>query len=376
MKNQLLKTLWIGVIIITLGSCKHEIKKEDAITKKPSNSFTIKGTVKNMTNGQLSLNYQKENGWGNDSITVLDGKFTFKGAVGYPSVALIGIKGTDGYPEPFFLENNQITMNIDTSAQNPITIKGSPLHDEYVNFKNITAKPFDDKLMALYEKLDTAENQDEAKLIELEIDELTNKSIELSAKYINENPDSFVAASAILDEYSYNPVVNELEPLYNNLSDNIKSSVTGAKIKEILEIAKKTSIGSKAMDLTVNDLEGNPITLSELQGKVVFLDFWASWCGPCRAENSTVKKAYAKYKDKGFEIYAVSLDVSKDDWAKAIDEDGLPWIHVSDLKNDNEAAKLYGVSAIPMNYLLDKNGVIIAKALRGEDLLEKLEEVL
>jgi len=128
------------------------------------------------------------------------------------------------------------------------------------------------------------------------------------------------------------------------------------------------------MDLTMNDTEDTPLTLSSLKGKIVLLDFWASWCGPCREENPTVKKAYAKFKDKGFEIYAISLDVKKDAWLKAIEEDGLPWLHVSDLKNDT-SAELYGVSGIPMNFLLDKDGIIIAKNLRGEALTKKLEEV-
>jgi peroxiredoxin len=141
-------------------------------------------------------------------------------------------------------------------------------------------------------------------------------------------------------------------------------------------IAKKTAVGSPAMDFTENDVNGNPVKLSSYKGKYVLLDFWASWCGPCRKENPNVVKAYNKYHDKGFDILAVSLDEKKDKWMEAIAKDGLPWTHVSDLKGwKNAAAQMYNISAVPSNLLLDKNGNIVAKDLRAEELQKKLEEI-
>jgi len=141
-------------------------------------------------------------------------------------------------------------------------------------------------------------------------------------------------------------------------------------------IAKKTAIGATAMDFTQNNTTGKPVKLSDYRGKYVLLDFWASWCGPCRAENPNVLDNYEKYHSKGLEILAVSLDDKKDAWLKAIKDDGLEWAHVSDLKGwKNEVAKKYNINAVPSNFLIDKEGKIVAVDLRGEELTQKLGEI-
>ena len=145
--------------------------------------------------------------------------------------------------------------------------------------------------------------------------------------------------------------------------------------QEQIEIAKKTGIGKFAMDFTQNDTLGMPVSLSQFRGKYVLVDFWASWCGPCRVENPNVVKVFHQYKDKGFTVLGVSLDRpnAKDKWLKAIHDDGLAWTQVSDLKFwDNEVAKLYGIRAIPQNLLIDPQGKIIAKNLRGMELEQYL----
>ncbi|GAB3952410.1 TlpA disulfide reductase family protein [Spirosoma harenae] len=140
---------------------------------------------------------------------------------------------------------------------------------------------------------------------------------------------------------------------------------------------KGVSIGAQAPEIALTDTTGTPVPLSSLRGKYVLIDFWASWCGPCRAENPNVVRMYNKFKDKGFAIYSVSLDQAKANWTKAIRNDNLTWTHVSDLKFwQSAAAQQYGVQAIPATFLLDKEGKIIAKNLRGEALEQKLEEVL
>jgi peroxiredoxin len=161
----------------------------------------------------------------------------------------------------------------------------------------------------------------------------------------------------------------------SNLVQNLHKFVTAMKpqISAMEEQSKTTGKGALAPDITLNDPAGNPQTLSSLRGKIVLLDFWAAWCGPCRRENPNLVSAYAKYHDKGFEIYQVSLDKTKPEWEAAIKQDGLNWIHVSDLKYwSSPIARKYGVESIPANFLLDKEGRIIATNLRGAALEEEL----
>jgi len=170
-----------------------------------------------------------------------------------------------------------------------------------------------------------------------------------------------------------------IEPLFKGLSLNVRNTVRGIVFAKAIDAARTTSVGTMAPVFTENDVNDKPVSLADFKGKYVLLDFWASWCGPCRAENPNIVKAYNRFKGKNFTVLGVSLDRPgrKDDWLAAIKSDGLEWTQVSDLKFwDSDVAKLYGIKAIPQNYLIDPTGKIIDKDLSGDDLIAKLALLL
>lgn len=335
----------------------------------------------------LYLRYASNGQYVIDSVQPKSGEFKFKGEIAEPVdanlIAKFKPQGSERPPREnvqLFLEPSKIEFNAKDSLIN-YTVKGSKGNDEFQALLKQSGA-YDqrfEKLYSDYDSLQQAGNKEGMKKVEDAIEELNNEMKEnVYGTFIKTHPNSDVALFALKQYAGWEIDPAKVEPLYNSLAVSTKALPSAKSLKDRIDIAKKTEIGSYAMDFTQNDTLGKPVSLSSFRGKYVLVDFWASWCGPCRRENPNVVKVFNKFSDKNFTILSVSLDRpdAKDKWLAAIHKDGLTWTHVSDLKYwDNAVAKQYGIRAIPQNLLLDPQGKIIAKNLRGEDLDVKLTEV-
>ena len=339
------------------------------------------------------LQYRSGGEWKTDSMKAENGSYKFSGKIDEASIARLRVKYVETEPgkktpmvnrrdvATVYLEEGKINVSSVDSFSN-IKVKGSTAHDEYSKLL-AKAKPYEEKmepLYTLYSQFAKAKEVSAREKVEAMIDSLEKlKNEKVYGEYVKQNPASPLAVFALKQVAGWDINPDVAEPLYNGLSDANKKLPSAIDFKNNLEIAKRTGLGQIAMDFTQNDTSGVPVKLSSMRGRYLLIDFWASWCGPCRAENPNLVKVYNKYKGKNFHILGVSLDRpgQKDRWMKAIYDDKLEWTQVSDLQFwNNEVAKQYGIQAIPQNLLLDPEGKIIAKNIRGEELEKKVSEAI
>ena len=359
------KLFVIGFAISLLVSCQQEPK------------YVITGSLDGLEEGKIYLQQRKSGEYVKvDSAEVVAGAFAIDGYTDNPEMVYLMVDGKRGATR-FFLENSEISVSGHVDSMYQAEIVGSTVHDEYVSF-NESMEPFNDEFKALYDLRRAANEEGDEEMVEYYSalsDSLYEVYTDFQLGYVEGNPASYISPT-ILRGVAYNMDGDELEEYVLAFDSSLDGSPEVIELKEKVVVLKRVANGQPAPDFTQNDPDGNPVTLSSLYGSVLLVDFWAAWCGPCRAENPNVVAAYEKYHDKGFDILGVSLDRSKDDWLEAVEKDNLTWTQVSDLKYwKNDAAALYGVSAIPSNFLLDKDGTILAKNVRGEELQEKLAEI-
>jgi peroxiredoxin len=362
------------VVTLLLAAC-HGNDSSNVIQEKSDTSFAIIGKVTGQDTGMIYLHHRESAE--TDSFALDHGFFKFSGKADIPELCTIDF---DGHTKQFFLENGKISMLIKKDSLRYAQITGTKSQEEFNYFKNQLSKPVTDAMDVTDKAYDAAQNKKNQKVmdsLDIRYNALDLELKQLAMDFTKSHPSSVVAAYEIYQNFSYNPRLGQIDSLYQQLDSSARKTYFGKQLAIIIEKTKQTAIGKNAPDFSANDVNGKSVALSSFRGKYVLLDFWASWCGPCRLENPNIVKAYHNFHDKGFDIFGVSLDDSRTDWQQAIKTDGLNWTQVSDLKGwKSEPAALYGIKGIPMNFLIDKNGIIIARGLRGNELENKLLEVL
>ena len=356
------------------------IPAAEAQTKPAAKGFVITVKAENAGDDYIYISKRK-----NGVMTDVDSAKTtvlpivLKGKQDVPEMLYLRIKGANTLV-PVFVENSEFSVSVDFDDPSLLKVEGSAVHKEFDNYNlglsSITSAQ--EALMTDYRAAQKA--GDAAKLTELEakFEELDKKEGDYNRNFVSQNKGSFVTPFVIRRAMFYSLELEDLKNLVASLDKSVLQSVYSIDLQEKITVLEKVAIGKKYTEISLPGVDGKNMNLSDFIGKdVILVDFWASWCGPCRRENPNVVKLYNDYHSKGFDIVGVSFDTDGKGWRDAIEKDGLVWHQMSDLKGWNsKAAELYGVASIPHTMLIGKDGTILAKNLRGDELRVKLAELL
>ena len=306
--------------------------------------FTITGRVKGLEDRTILYLEYTDEGKITDSTSVVNGEFTFNGRIVSKAVnAIIRTSNYENY-RFFWLENSFITFTAEKGKFRDAKVTGSKTQIEQDELDNV--------LKMVPEKEQVNEER----------------------KFVKENPNSIISAH-ILDVYSSTWGKEVTIVLHSNFSQDVKNSSYGKSISNFVSLNRDIKIGDKFVDFSQNDTQNKKVKLSSIRAEIILLEFWGSWCGPCRQTNPRLVEIYNEFKDKGFEIFGVAAETDRDVWLQAIKKDKLTWTNVTDLNGDkNEAVLIYGVSAFPTNFIIDKSGVVVARDLTIEQLRKLLSE--
>lgn len=369
--------------------------------------YTITGNIKGNGEGKKVFLRSAENPKLMDSTVIKNGRFEFRGKVDYPQLFDITIVKNEPTAQnrrpwqpliPLFVENKVVKLSAELDSihtqlemytnkfdASRVKVEGSPLYEQYLQFNKTydalqkkRSEAFDVYIKYLNPGKDKKKGPVSEGIAAIENIDLAKQAVlDYVAGYIKNNPSSYVAVNAFkknMPSYS----VAEIRQLQNTFSSEIKNSPAGKDLAETVATVSKTATGSQYADFLFQDKDGKPVKLSDHvgKGKYVLLEFWASWCGPCRADIPHLKEVYDMYHPEGFEVISISMDDSKEKWMKALDEEKMKWLQVSDLKAfDGELSKLYNFNGIPTCVLIGPDGKIVTRNMRGSWMDKKLIEL-
>lgn len=370
---KIIKYAYVGVLAI-LASCQED------------SGYTIQGTVKNAQDGQrIFVSELSENSNQTttiDTLEVRNGGFEADlPEKDKPTLSFLTLEGARGNVL-YVADNTTIEFEIYPDSLYASKVTGGKGNELLYNYFDDVRSYNEVATASRNEMMQAFQRQDTARLSRLQQDqqERAEQDMQRKKEMVEEHPNSIVSVLILQDMVNSGMTTSkEAKEYYNNLSSDVQNTQLGQMLNETISRMSQVEIGSKAPEFTAPTPDGGELALNDVLGKVTLVDFWASWCKPCRDENPNIARVYRKYHDQGLNILGVSLDRpgQKERWVQAIAEDSLAWNHVSHLMYwDDPVARKYGIRGIPAAFLLDENGVIVAKDLRGKALEDKVAELL